>query len=684
MHRVPGFPVRGSENSGGEVIMATEETPCCTSDEIAILAPRLARCRRILLWGEMGVGKSTLAMELLPMLYRLTGHGQLLELDPGSPPFGIPGTICRSWWSSEGLNLGDFQALCTLNSGRFRLPLTLAAGRLLAIAEKADRKGPILIDPPGVVRGVGGAELLTALAESLHIDAVVAIRREEKGLPLAAELSTLHGQLIPVTASAAAKRPTRIERLKYRNKLWDHCLRNSGEQVFGLDNLPVVGTPPPFEVPSAWPGRQAALLNGSGETLRIGEIVCLEGKKLTARMTPCVPGKPAILLLRDCGRDGAGRLATLASIVKAQTSPQVPAEMIAPPIPATTATQPVSSHFGPAWATLVGGVFGDPLLHVRLRHRKFSLLFDLGDPARLAAKVAHQVQCVFLSHAHLDHIGGFLWFLRSRLGPFPPCRIFGPAETISRLENFLGAITWDRIEENGPVFEVAEIEGDTLRRARLQPGKAIQHLPDLLIVAGRILDEYDYTVNAVVCDHNTPSVSYSLEFHQEIKVRKERLARAGWPPGPWLGKLKQCVSAAAPDVDIELPDGSRKRAEELIQELLIILPGKKLAYVTDLADSPENRRKVTELARSAHTLFCETPFTAEDKDKAEATQHLTTLAAIRIARDAGVERLAPFHFSKRYERNPDVIYDELLAAAGPVRILGDFRSSKSAPLLHRI
>jgi ribonuclease BN (tRNA processing enzyme) len=527
-----------------------------------------------------------------------------------------------------------------------------------------------------VVRGVGGAELLTALAESLHIDAVVAIQREGKGLPLAAELSTLHGQLIPVIASAAAKRPTKIERSKHRNRLWDHFLRNSDEQVIDLVNLPVIGTPPPFEVSSAWPGRQVALLNESGEMLCIGEIVHLEGKKLTVRMAPCASGKPAILLVRDCGRDGAGWLATIAPIAQAQTSPRVPVEMIAPQIPATIATAPVSSHLGPAWATLVGGVFGDPLLHVRLRHRKSSLLFDLGDPARLAAKVAHQVQCVFLSHAHLDHIGGFLWLLRSRIGPFPPCRIFGPAETISRLENFLGAITWDRIEENGPVFEVAEIEGDMLRRARLQPGKTMRHLQDQPIIAGKILTENDYTVTAVVCDHNIPSVSYSLEFHEEIKVRKERLAKAGWPPGPWLGRLKRCVTAVRPDVEIELPDGSRRKAEELVRELLIVLPGKKLAYVTDLADTPENRRKATDLARSAHTLFCETPFTAADKDKAENTQHLTTLAAIRIARDAEVERLVPFHFSKRYERNPDVIYDELLDAAGPVRILGNFRSSK--------
>ncbi len=655
--------------------MVTVAPPCWTDKEMKTLLARLAGCRRILFWGEMGVGKSTLAVELLQMFYRVIGHGQLLELDPGSPPFGIPGAICRGWWGREGLHFGDVQALCTLNGGRFRLPLVLAAGRLADLAEQAESNGPLLIDPPGVVRGVGGAELLTALAEALHVDAIVAVHPENKGLPMAVEISTLHGQLITVTASSAARRPPKTERAKHRSRLWEEFLGSSGEMVVDLDILPVVGTPPPAEVPSAWSGRQAAMLNGAGETISIGEIVCLKRKKLTLRMTSCAPGKAAMLLVRDCGRDGAGRLATLVPVIKAQVTPSAPVEMIAPEIPTTTATSAISSHLGPAWATLVGGVFGDPLLHVRLRHRKKSLLFDLGDPARLAAKVAHQVQCVFLSHAHLDHIGGFLWLLRSRIGPFPPCRFFGPAETIKRLENFIGAITWDRIEENGPVFDVAEIDGDRLRRARLQPGKTILRLADQPIVADKIFMEKDYTVKAVVCDHNIPSVSYSLEFHQEIKVRKERLEAAGWPPGPWLGSLKLCVCNGGLDKLIDLPDGSRKSAAELIDELLIILPGKKLVYVTDLADSPENRRKVIGLAKSAHTLFCETPFMAADADKAKKTQHLTTLAAIGIARDAGVERLVPFHFSKRYERDPQIVYVELLAAAGPVRILGNFRSN---------
>jgi len=645
----------------------------CDSDEIDRLTHRLLRRQRILFWGEMGIGKSSLALQLLAKLGGFAGHCQLLQLDPGSAPFGIPGTVCRAWRTPDGLAWSDCQALCTLDSARFRLPLVLAARRLLVIAENREEQGPLLIDPPGVVRGVGGAELLIALAESCGVDAVVAMRREgreDARLPLAVELASLGVDLVPVTASAAARHPARLERLKNRTRLWDLWLQASQEQVFDLDSLLVLGTPPPFDIVSAWAGRQAALLSGSGQTLAVGEILRLDQGRVTLRMRSCLAGNPAILLVRDSGRDGAGRLATLPPVGKPQAATRLPVEMSPPALGQTAGTAPLSSHLGSAWATLVGGVFGDPLLHVRLRQKKISLFFDLGDPSRLVARVAHQVKCVFLSHAHLDHIGGFLWFLRSRIGAFPPCRIFGPAETIKRLESFIGAITWDRIEASGPVFEVSEIDGDILRRARLQPGRAKQELPVLPIRNGIILAEEDYTIRGVICDHHTPSIAYSCEFRQEIKVHKERLAAAGLAPGPWLGRLKQCVAAATPEANIELPDGSRVRAGQLIRELLIIRPGKKLVYVTDLTDSPENHRKITELARSAHTLFCEIAFIEADRDKALATQHLTTLAAIRIARDAGVERLAPFHFSKRYERAPGAIYHELLAAAGPVQILG--------------
>jgi len=653
--------------------MVTKREFFCSSEDTGRLSGILFHSKRIMLWGEMGIGKSTLALQLLPKLDQPASPCQLIELDPGSPLFGIPGTVSRGWLTAEGFNWGDCQALCTLNSARFRLPLVLAAGKLLAIALSREKMGSLLIDPPGVVRGVGGAELLIALTETLHVDAVVVMQRENTGLPLATELGFLNVDLVHVAASPASRLPAPLERLKNRTQLWNDWLQTSRKQEFDLENLSTLGTPPPLEIPDAWEGRQAALLNDSGETLALGEILHLEKGRLTARLRSCMSGEPVSLLVRDSGRDGAGRLASITPAGKPQRTVRMPAEMGSPSFLPGGGMAPVSSHLGSAWATLVGGVFGDPLLHVRLRRSKTSFLFDLGDPSRLMAKIAHQVKCVFLSHAHLDHIGGFLWFLRSRIGPFPPCRIFGPADTINRLASFIDAITWDRIEESGPIFEVGEINGDTMKRARLQPGKAKQMLPTLPISNGGIVAENDYSVRSVICDHHTPSIAYSFELQQEINVRKDRLAASGLTAGPWLGSLKRCVAAAAPETDIELPNGSRVRAGELIRDLLLIRPGKKLVYVTDIADTPENYRKVISLARSAHTLFCETAFTRADGDKALATQHLTTSTAIRIARDAGVQRLVPFHFSKRYERDPGAIYDELSAAAGPVQILGQIR-----------
>jgi len=79
-------------------------------------------------------------------------------------------------------------------------------------------------------------------------------------------------------------------------------------------------------------------------------------------------------------------------------------------------------------------------------------------------------------------------------------------------------------------------------------------------------------------------------------------------PGPWLTELKQQLLAGNDDALIALPDGRRSRAGELGRELVLVQPGKKLVYATDLLDSPENRRKLVALARNAHTFFCEAPF----------------------------------------------------------------------------
>ncbi|NOQ47348.1 MAG: hypothetical protein GQ559_11895 [Desulfobulbaceae bacterium] len=84
---------------------------------------------------------------------------------------------------------------------------------------------------------------------------------------------------------------------------------------------------------------------------------------------------------------------------------------------------------------------------------------------------AHQVIDVFVSHAHFDHISGFLWLLRSCIGDFPPCRVFGPPGLTDHIAGLIQGILWDRIGELGPRFEVCELHGERLHIFALQAGR---------------------------------------------------------------------------------------------------------------------------------------------------------------------------------------------------------------------
>jgi ribonuclease BN (tRNA processing enzyme) len=155
-------------------------------------------------------------------------------------------------------------------------------------------------------------------------------------------------------------------------------------------------------------------------------------------------------------------------------------------------------------------------------------------------------------------------------------------------------------------------------------------------------------VRAAYLDHGTPVLAFALEEAQQINVRPERLVASRLDPGPWLTALKGKVHRGELDTWVTLPDGRQVRVADAADELLLVREGAKLAYATDLDDTPSNRARLTELARGAHTLFCEAPFLDEDRDHAKKTQHLTARACAEIAKAAGASHLVPFHFSHRY------------------------------------
>jgi len=326
--------------------------------------------------------------------------------------------------------------------------------------------------------------------------------------------------------------------------------------------------------------------------------------------------------------------------------------------------------------TLPNGVFGDPLLHVRLAHHKRSLLIDFGEGQRLPARLAHQVTDVLISHAHADHIAGFVSFIRSRIGKWPVCRVLGPPGIADNVAGFVSGIHWDRVGPRAPRFEVTELRGDCAQRFLVVAG---QRQPEPIGVTaadgGLLFADAFMRIRAVELDHLTPVLAFSLEPNATVRVRSDRLTESGLEPGNWLTELKARTLAGDGEALIELPSGAQRRAAELAPELCLIEPAQTLVYATDLADTLANRERLVRFASGAHTLFLESTFLEADAAQAERTGHLTTRACAEIAAAAGVDRLIPFHFSRRYERDPGEIYAEIVRTCAATFIPPELRDS---------
>jgi len=101
---------------------------------------------------------------------------------------------------------------------------------------------------------------------------------------------------------------------------------------------------------------------------------------------------------------------------------------------------------------------------------------------------------------------------------------------------------------------------------------------------------------------------------------------------------------------------------ELKEKVLRIVPGQKIAYVTDAGYTPANAEAIVDLARSSDSLFIETAFTHEEERRAAEKHHLTARQAGWLARRAGAKRLVPFHFSPKHTEEGDRLVSEAIRA----------------------
>ena len=317
----------------------------------------------------------------------------------------------------------------------------------------------------------------------------------------------------------------------------------------------------------------------------------------------------------------------------------------------------MTPHFLP---TLVNRPFDDPGLYLDFLFARRAMLFDLGDLTPLGARKMLRVADVCISHTHIDHFIGFDQLLRIMLGREKRVRLCGPPGILRQVECRLASYSWNLIASYPTEFvlTVTELHPDgSGLRATFSSRRAFAREKEeaITLSAGVVMEEENLRLRTAFLEHSIPCLAYAFEEKQHVNFMKNRLAELGAPVGPWLSELKRAVLRGEPDdYPLSVPAAQQGGPErsftlaELKKRVLTVVPGEKVAYVTDAAFTPENRERIVELVRHADYLFIEAVFLHCDHERARDRAHLTARQAGELAREAGVERVFPFHFSPRH------------------------------------
>ncbi len=259
-----------------------------------------------------------------------------------------------------------------------------------------------------------------------------------------------------------------------------------------------------------------------------------------------------------------------------------------------------------------------------LRRAGELLLFDCGEGTQrqmIRFGTGFDVAAILFTHFHADHYVGAIGFLRtlSMLGRGRPLDLYGPRPAKRLLEVMLFTGT-EPLSFDVRIHEVAP--GEKVRRdgCDLVPYAAVHRVPSL---------------GWVVAEDPRPG-----RFHPE------RAMALGVPEGPLFGELQHGRAVTA--------GGRTVRPEEVVEPAR---PGRRLVVSGDTRPCPAT----VEAARGADLLVHDSTFGDAEQARAEETMHSTAREAGRMAREAGVGRLALTHLSTRYDRDPSPLREQAAA-----------------------
>jgi len=315
---------------------------------------------------------------------------------------------------------------------------------------------------------------------------------------------------------------------------------------------------------------------------------------------------------------------------------------------------------------LINGPFEDPVLFIGFHYEKRAMLFDLGRLDRLSVREILKLSDVFVSHTHIDHFIGFDHLLRFSLNREQELRLFGPKGFIENIRGKLAGYTWNLIRDYPLTLVVYEVDGMRMLKAEFKAahdfrleGEAISPF------SGTLLEEPALCVRATILDHKIPCLAFSLEELNRFNVKRDVLQAMGINSGFWLNELKTMLRENRPrETRLQIPLSSGGKKELTLQEwhdlLIVESRGQKIVYVVDNQYNATNAERILSLAQNADLFYCEAFFSQAEEAIAKERFHLTASQAGLMARQAQVTRLIPFHFSLRYQVEPERLKEEAL------------------------
>ncbi|NHN24570.1 peptidase [Flavobacterium jejuense] len=283
----------------------------------------------------------------------------------------------------------------------------------------------------------------------------------------------------------------------------------------------------------------------------------------------------------------------------------------------------------------------DICIAIYLDNCKWNYIVDCGEASLLTVKDCMNARAIFISHTHIDHFINFDQIMRHQIGTKERYIICGPKNIAVQIQAKLRSFTWNLVEDDAVIYEIREIISENeITSYEMKPAHW-----ELELVANRttLYDDERVVVNFTILDHKTDVIAYHFKDKDSINIDVSKVTHK---LGKWINELKLAYVAKEGDKIISFEEHQFK-AKELFHYLKIER-GNTLGIILDHASHKENHNKIKQLFKECDTVFIETFYKEEDKEKALINYHSYASQSGKIMFESKVKKAIPVHFSRKY------------------------------------